>query len=223
MILCDLPYGTTNCEWDKKLDLDILWEQYRRIIKDNGVIALFSQQPFSADLINTERKMFRYEWIWEKSNAGGFLNARRMPMRAHENILIFYKNLPTYNIQFEWGKPYKTIQHNVGKSYNYKTCKATFTQSDGRRYPRDVIKFKSAIHGRASHPAAKPVGLLEYFIKTYTNEGDTVLDNCMGSGSTGVACVNTGRSFMGMEIDKGYFETAKNRIEEAACEEQALF
>lgn len=213
MILCDPPYGTTHCKWDSVIPFEPLWGQYKRIIKENGAILLFSQQPFSAALIMSQPRLFRYEWIWEKPNALGFLNAKKMPMRAHENILCFYKRLPTYNPQMVMGKPYHRA-HAPGAIYGAQR-EVSPTASDGSRYPRDIQKFNNADRREAFHPTQKPVALLEYLIRTYTDPGQVVLDNCMGSGSTGVACANTGRDFIGMELDPGYFEIAKKRIEEA--------
>lgn len=212
MILCDLPYGTTNNKWDKKIDLQALWEQYKRIIKANAAIVLFSQMPFCVDLIVSNRKWFRYEWIWQKSQGTGFLNAKRMPLKIHENILIFYDKLPTYNPQFEKGKKHSRGNPG-GLSDNYGKFERICGDKSDYYYPVDVIKFSKSAD--RLHPTQKPVDLLEYLIKTYTNEGETVLDNCMGSGSTGVACVNTNRNFIGFELDEHYFEIAKKRIEEA--------
>lgn len=217
MILCDLPYGTTCNEWDKKIDLSALFQQYHRIIKEHGAIALFSQMPFSADLVNADRRHFRYEWIWQKSQGTGHLNANRMPLKIHESILIFYDKLPTYNPQKTYGHDCYREKHykgspNYGSQHECETiCK------DGSRYPVDVVKFPQCNCSKEKpvHPTQKPVPLLEYLIRTYTNEGETVLDNCMGSGSTGVACVNTNRNFIGIELDEGYFNIAKKRIEEA--------
>lgn len=208
LILCDLPYGTTANKWDTVIPFDKLWAQYKRIIKDNGAILLFSQMPFGANLIMSNPKMFRYEWIWEKENITGFLNAKKMPLKKHENILVFYKHLPTYNPQMREGfKPYSQMS---GKgSSNYGDYKAIPSSSDGTRYPIDMIKFN---RDKGLHPTQKPVALLEYLIKTYTNEGDVVLDNCMGSGSTGIACKNTNREFIGMELDEKYFNIACERI-----------
>lgn len=199
MILTDLPYGITNNGWDKILPFDQLWEQYKRIIKKNGAVALFAMNKFMGKVIESNLKWFRYEWIWEKPNTRGFLNSHYMPLKCHENILIFYKHKPTYNPQFAWGKPYEDY----------------VTVSDGRRYPRDVIKFNCET---GYHPTQKPVPLLEYMIKTYTNPGETVLDCCMGSGSTGVAAIKTAREFIGIEKEKDYYAIAKKRIEEAKIE-----
>ena len=213
MILCDLPYGTTRNKWDTCLNLGKLWEQYKRIIKDNGAIVLFSQMPFTATLVMSNPKMFRYEWIAEKSLATGFLNAKRMPMKAHENILVFYKKLPTYNAQMTKGKPYSITRRDIGGQYLHE-FESIETKNEGTRCPRDVLRdlWQPYCGGKMYHPTQKPVPLLEYLIKTYTNEGDTVLDNCMGSGSTGVACVNTKRDFIGVELDENYFDIARRRI-----------
>lgn len=220
MICCDLPYGTTANEWDTVIPFEPLWEQYSRVIKDHGAIVLFSQMPFGSKLIESAPRSlpFRHEWIWEKTRATGFLNAHKVPLRAHENVLVFYKHLPTYNPQFTTGKPYKSVKSGAMTS-NYHKAKGVnvITQSDGRRYPRDVIKFSSP-NAKSYHPTQKPVRLLDYLIKTYTNSGDTVLDNCMGSGSTGVSCVETGRSFIGMEMNDDYFEIAQHRIQNAQQE-----
>ena len=211
MILCDLPFGTTKNLWDSVVPFEPLWGQYNRIIKDNGAMLLFSQMPFSSDLVQSNKKFFRYEWIWQKPNAVGFLNANRMPLRAHENILVFYKKLPTYNPQKTPGKPY-TAKSGETKTDNYGRFDTSWhtANTTGERYPVDIIKFSKEI---GYYPTQKPVALLEYLIKTYTNEGETVLDNCMGSGSTGVACLNTNRNFIGIELDENYFNIAKDRIE----------
>ena len=218
MILCDLPYGVTKNKLDIRIPFDKLWKEYERIIKDNGVICLFAQGLFYVDLINSNRKMFRYDITWNKSLPTGFLNANRMPLRTHEQIAIFYKKQPTYNPQFSIGKPLH------GKGYAYKNKKnknqnyGDFKQLDDTRkgcikkYPVSILCFKKPHPSVSVHPTQKPVALLEYLIKTYTNEGDTVLDNCMGSGSTGVACVNTNRNFIGIELDKKYFDIAEQRI-----------
>ena len=214
MVLCDLPYGTTRNKWDSVIPLNKLWEQYERIIKDNGAIVLFSQMPFSAELVHSNLKLFKYEWIWQKDNGTGFLNAKKMPLKIHENILVFYKKLPLYNPQMRTGfKPYKCKQGRHSTNYGAYE-QGHITESNGERYPIDIIEFKK---DSGLHPTQKPVALLEYLIKTYTNEGDIVLDNCMGSGSTGVACINTNRNFIGYELDEKYFEIAEKRINEAMC------
>ena len=231
MILTDLPYGTTDCAFDKRIPFEPMWEQFKRVTKRNAAIVLFSQMPFGAELIMSNRKMFRYEWIWEKALGVGFLNAKKMPLRCHENILVFYQALPTYNPQFTKDKPYE--KHNLSGAGRrcYLNRKQENSKSyDGRRYPRDVMKYIQPIaqvgnDERAKiHPQQKPVSLLEYLIKTYTNEGELVLDATMGSGSTGVAAVNTGRKFIGFEIEKEFYDIAKKRIDEAlAKKQQGLF
>ena len=215
MILCDLPYGTTQNKWDSVIPFNLLWCQYRRIIKDNGAICLFGQGLFTANLICSNKEMYRYDLIWEKTKAGGFLNARRMPLQAHENISVFYKKLPVYNPQMEAGKPYikKAVTNGDGKNYGKFDRVGEIAVNEGTRFPRSVIKISNDNH-KSLHPTQKPVELLEWLIHTYTNENETILDNCMGSGSTGVACVNTNRRFLGIELDNTYFESAKKRIEE---------
>ena len=212
MILCDLPYGTTRNKWDSIISLDKLWEQYERIIKDNGAIVLFAQTPFDKVLGVSNLKMLRYEWIWKKSKATGHLNAKKMPLKEHENILIFYKNLPRYNAQGLIKKVIPTIRRGRDNGSNYGESSKDAIQ-EYENYPKSVLEFASV--GKTIHPTQKPVELLEYLIKTYTIEGELVLDNCMGSGSTGVACVNTGREFIGIELDENYYNIAKNRISQA--------
>lgn len=209
MILVDPPYGTTRNKWDSVIDLEAMWDQFRRITKKNAAICIFSQQPFTSTLIESNKKMFRYEWIWQKPQGTGFLNANRMPLKSHENICVFYQTLPRYIPQFTAGGAYTITSSR--SSENYGKYHSTVTVSDGRRYPTDIIQFTPQ-HGL--HPTQKPVSLLEYLIKTYTIEGETVLDPCMGSGSTGVACMNTGRNFIGIEMDNEYFQVAKDRIGE---------
>ena len=211
MILCDLPYGTTRNKWDSVIPFDPLWEQYKRIIKENGAIVLFSQPPFDKVLACSNLKMFRYEWIWDKVSPTGHLNAKKMPMKKTENILVFYKKLPTYNPQGLVYSPRvkKRSATSVGAK-NYDTrwfCEENVSEFKG--YPTNLLKFKKE---NGLHPTQKSVPLLEYLIKTYTNENELVLDNCMGSGSTGVACFNTNRRFIGMEIKDDYFQVAQNRI-----------
>lgn len=214
MILCDLPYSskkrkTTWNDWDCEIDLEKLWKQYNRIIKDNGVIVLFGSDLFSAELIMSNYKNYKYKWIWQKEMGTGFLNAKRMPLRNFEEILVFYKKQPTYNPQMRKGFAYITTKGS--KSENYcSTDKIVTTVSNGERYPLTILNFK---RDKGLHPTQKPVELLEYLIKTYTNENEIVLDNCMGSGSTGVACKKLNRKFIGIELDEKYYEIAKNRIE----------
>lgn len=217
MILDDLPFGTTNLPQDTKLPLAEMWEQFLRVCKHNAAIVLFSQMPFGAELIQSQSKIFRYEWIWEKSLGVGFLNAKKMPMRSHENILVFYRRLPTYNPQFTKGEPYRCVRRTF--SANYGNQKPTVHESDGIRYPRDCLFYKTVKKGHY-HPQQKPTGLLEYLIRTYTNEGELVLDATMGSGSTGVACVNTCRKFIGFERDKDFFSVAERRIKEAVVQRE---
>ena len=209
MILCDLPYGTTKNKWDSIIDLNELWVGYERIIKDNGVIVLFSQMPFTAELVHSNLKLFRYEWIWKKENGTGFLNAKKMPLKIHENIEIFYKKPPTYNPQMRKGfKPYSQVSGRGSSNYGEQV--RVRTVNDGERYPIDVIEFKR--DKEKLHPTQKPVALLEYLIKTYTNEGDVVLDNCAGSMSTVIAALNTKRNCIAIEKDTKYFEIGKERV-----------
>jgi site-specific DNA-methyltransferase (adenine-specific) len=220
LILCDLPYGTTACKWDSVIPFEPLWAEYRRVIKENGAIVLTAAQPFTSALVMSNPEMFRYELIWEKSKAIGFLYAKKRPMACHENILVFSRGWTTYNPQKQPGEPYcrgMRKESTVEVLRNGATIKPSFVESkDGSRYPRSVHKAKNAEFDGKFHPTQKPVALMEYLIRTYTNEGDTVLDNCMGSGTTGVASVNTGRKFVGIERDPTYFAIATNRIAEAA-------
>ena len=227
-IIADLPYGTTACKWDTIIPFEPLWEQYQRIIKDNGAIVLTASQPFTSALVMSNPKLFKHEWIWEKHKGTNFYQVKSAPMKVHESVLVFSKVTYTYNPQMTEGAPYKkrgshhklpkdhvmTPGKNIGYSDNLDTSK---------RYPTSVQFFSN--HNQKAdrfHPTQKPVPLLEYLIKTYTNEGDTVLDNTMGSGTTGVACVNTNRSFIGMELDDKYFEIAKERIEKAIAEKERM-
>lgn len=215
MILCDLPYGTTACKWDTIIPFEQLWEQYNRIIKDNGAIVLFGSEPFSSKLRISNLKMYRYDWIWEKTIASNFVMAKKQPLKKYENILVFYKKQPTYNPQMEVGKPYidnrskGTRNIAVGEKLSFPRKKI---ENKGTRFPSCIKRFSNG-NNKNLHPTQKPVALLEYLIKTYTNEGDIVLDNCMGSGSTGVACKNLNRNFIGIELDEKYFNIAKERIE----------
>ena len=222
MILADLPYGTTACKWDTIIPFDLLWEQYGRVIKDNGAIVLTASQPFTSALVMSNPKLFKYEIIWEKSKASNFLLAKKQILKAHENVLIFSKKTATYNPQKTEGKPYSGDKR-AGKKGSLTDVfnnvpNPTFRNGskDGLRYPRSVQYFKtSESEGKTTHPTQKPVALFEYLIKTYTNEGDNVLDNAMASGTTGVACVNTNRNFIGMELEEKYFDIAEQRIEQA--------
>lgn len=213
MILTDLPYGTTQCKWDTVIPFVQLWKQYNRVIKDNGAIVLFGTEPFSSHLRLSNLKKYKYDWIWDKVKGTGFLNAKKQPMRNHELISVFYKKQCTYN-------PQKTLGHVKKKSYKrkelqtdvYGEMKNDCTYESTERYPRSIQVFSTDTQNSSLHPTQKPVALCEYMIKTYTNSGDTVLDSCMGSGTTGVAAKNLGRKFIGIELDEKYFEIAKNRI-----------
>lgn len=219
MICCDLPYGTTQNKDDIIIPFKSLWEQYERIIKDNGAIVLFGQGLFYVDLVNSNRKLFRYDLVWDKVLTSGFLNAKRMPLRQHEQIAIFYKKLPTYNPQFTEGKPLHgkgiAYKNKELKNQNYGYFEATDDVRKGstEKYPTSILKFPKPHPSIAKHRTEKSIECLEWLIKTYTNEGEIVLDNCMGAGSCGVACKNTNRSFIGIEKDETYFEIAKERIE----------
>lgn len=216
MILCDLPYGTTRNKWDSIIPFDSLWKQYDRVIKSNGAIVLFSAEPFTSLLVSSNIKSFRYDLIWSKPQGSDFLNANRKPLRSHENICVFYKSQPTYNAQKTDGKPYKAKSGESTSSNFGKFNGSHHTENkDGKRCPLTVLSFNGEHNKGKVHPTQKPVALLEYLVKTYTNPGEVVLDNCMGSGSTGVACVNTGRRFIGMELDQKYFDIALKRIAEA--------
>ena len=213
MILTDPPYGTTACKWDSIVPFEPMWERINKIIKPSGAVVLFGSQPFTSALVMSNPKMFKYEWIWEKTRPTGFFTAKKMPMKIHENILVFYKKQPAYS-------PIK-VKADESKIDRRKTLTSTYNpylgvtkgrvRDSGMRYPLSIQKIKS-ISEKGQHPTQKPVPLLEYLIKTYTNEGETVLDFTMGSGSTGVACVNTKRNFIGIELDEKYFEIAKERI-----------
>lgn len=213
LILCDLPYGMTKNSWDAVIPFEKLWVEYNRIIKDNGAIILFGSQPFTSIMITSNLSMFRYSLVWEKNKFSDFLNAKRKPMKTNEDIAIFYKKQPTYNPQYWYSTPYTrwNTQTAVDKQTNYGSHKENFVESvDGKRLPTTVLKFNRV--ERPKHPTQKPVDLLEWLIKTYTNEGDLVLDNCMGVGSTGVACKNLKRSFIGIELEKKYYEIAVELI-----------
>lgn len=211
MILCDLPYGSTRNNWDVTLPFDELWKEWKRVIKENGAIVLFSQFPFTAELILSNKSWFRYEWIWEKTKATGHLNAKKMPLKKHENILVFYKKLPVFHPQGLIKKPHPTIRKGTNNGTNYgKSDKDAIQEYEN--YPVDILRFQSV--AKPIHPTQKPVDLLEYLIKTYTNEGDVILDSCMGSGSTCVAAVNTNRHYIGFELNNMYFDLACMRLDE---------
>ena len=215
MILCDLPYGTTDCSWDSIIPFETLWERYKRITKLSGAIVLFAAQPFTTKLIQSNFKQYRYNWYWKKNNKTGAQFARLQPMRCIEDICVFYRQKPTYNPQglIKLEKPIHHKKHN-SSVYGYRKNGSIQRY---KNYPSHLLEYAGCGFGKDKrlHPTQKPVALLEYLVKTYTNEGDTVLDNCMGSGSTGVACVNTGRRFIGMELEREYFDIAKQRIDSA--------
>ena len=223
MILCDLPYGATHNKWDSVIPTDKLWEQYSRVIKDNGAIVLFAQGLFTHKLVASNMKYFRYSLIWDKVRTTGFLNANRMPLRRHEDILVFYKSLPTYNPQMtEGGEPSHsrgTKWKDKGKAqdkgltygkYDHMDYSTSFDRT--QKYPTSIIRVSNIVQ-KNLHPTQKPLELCEWLVKTYTNENELVLDKCMGSGSTGVACIKTNRNFIGFELDDKYFNIAKERLE----------
>jgi len=211
MVCCDMPYGTTACKWDTVLPLDMLWHHYKRVVKDDGAIVLFAAQPFTSALIMAEPKMFKYDWIWQKPKGTGHLNAKRQPMRDKEDICVFYVKQPTYNPQMTSGKPFGKKTGKKQQSGVTGTHGEFRNINHGTRYPKQVLQFPVVERG-VLHPTQKPIELVEYLISTYTNEKHTVLDNCMGSGTTGVACRNLNRKFIGIEKDKEYFDIATKRI-----------
>lgn len=216
MIFADLPYGTTRCKWDSPIDLNKLWNHYERIIKDNGVILLFAQTPFDKVLGCSNLKLLRYEWIWEKKQPTGHLNAKKMPMRAHENILVFYKNLPTYNPIKTYGHKRKvsTAHHkrNTSTGEIYSKCDNFSDYDSTERYPRSIQVFASDKQKLNLHSTQKPLALCEYMIKTYTNEGDTILDNVAGSGTTLVAAKNLNRNYIGIENVQEHYDIIIERL-----------
>ena len=227
MILCDLPYGTTACKWDSVIPFELLWEQYGRIIKDNGAIVLFGIQPFTTIMINSNINNFKHQWIWDKKNGSNFMQLKRHPNKVHEDIVVFGNNGKTVNYYPQMTKGKMRAKGNE-KSYSEDGVYYAYTKTKTKNdlyYPKSIIEFSNAGRtGKAKkvHPTQKPVDLLEYLIRTYTNEGEIVLDNCMGSGSTGVACVNTNRKFIGIELDDKYFEIAENRIKESIDKKEEL-
>ncbi len=212
MICCDLPYGKTKCRWDVPIDLQQLWAEYRRVTKPNAAIVLFAQTPFDKVLGCSNLPWLRYELIWEKTNATGHLNAKRMPMNAHENILAFYNKLPTYNAQKTSGHARKTTARKHAPGTIYGAGDGTSAYDSTERYPRSVLTFASDRQTLCLHPTQKPLALVEWLIATYTNEGDIVLDNCMGSCTAGVACAKLNRRFIGMEKGEDEFSVAVNRL-----------
>lgn len=224
MVMCDLPYGTTQNKWDSVIDLPSLWSAYRRVCKPSAAIVLTAAQPFTSVLVCSNLKDFRYSQVWHKSRPTGFLDAKRKPLTDHEDVLLFSSERVTFNPQMRQGAP-----SHSGKSSTRKatTNYASFTPADhasngGIQLPRTVIPVSSLAPNGSVHPTQKPVALMEYLIKTYTHPGDTVLDNCMGSGTTGVACMNLGRRFIGIEkdVEHGYFQIAEKRIAEAAAKQE---
>lgn len=219
LILCDLPYGVTRNEKDTRLPLDELWLQYKRIVKDNGVIILTSQFPFSVDLINSNRSWFRYDLVWDKILPSGFLNANRMTLRIHEHILIFYKKRPTYNAQFSLGEPSHSkgamrtkTNRNYGEYGKVDNCEL----HGNRKFPTSIIRFQKPHPSKALHPTEKPVELFKYLIRTYSDKGDRVLDNCIGVGTTAIACKQLNRNFIGFEINPKYCQIAEKRLSQLA-------
>lgn len=210
LILCDLPYGTTACAWDAVIPFEPLWTQYRRIAKPNAAIVLTASQPFTTALIASNLSEFRYSWVWEKEQGVNFLLAKKQPLKVHEDACVFYRSLPIYNPQMTAGKPYLSGKGTSGDVTGNRV--KVQTQNDGTRYPRSIQFFKRQT---GYHPTQKPVALMEYLIRTYTNPGGIVLDNCMGSGTTGVAALQSGRHFIGIERDADYFAICQKRLAEA--------
>ena len=217
MILCDLPYGTTACKWDTIIPFEPLWEQYERVIKDNGAIVLTASQPFTTTLINSNPSLFRYCWYWKKKYSTGFMNANKMPLRNVEEVVVFYRRLPTYRPQGVVAVNRKQTRRRDKATtiYNDMGLKEGEYTQEFTNYPSQVLEFGK--EGNSVHPTQKPVALFEYLIETYTNEGETVLDNCMGSGTTAIAALNTGRYFIGIEKEKKYFDIAKSGLQTTRC------
>ena len=212
MILCDLPYGTTAASWDSIIPIEPLWEQYHRICKESAAMVFTASQPFTTLLIHSNLKNFKYEWIWEKPQGTNPLNAKIMPLKSHENILVFYRKKPTYNPQMWVSTPYsgfKSDSKNIGEIYG-KVKSVHRDNPEGLRYPKTILKFSQ---DKGLHPTQKPLELMRYLIRTYTNEGEVVLDNAMGSGTTGAACILENRHFIGIENNEKYYQIAKNRLE----------
>jgi site-specific DNA-methyltransferase (adenine-specific) len=223
MILCDLPYGTTACKWDSIIPFEPLWEQYERITKPNGAIVLTASQPFTSKLVMSNIKMFKYEWIWDKKLSTNVLHCNKMPLKQHENICIFYKKLPIYNPIKRIGKTRlkgKVSRSETNAKINHKKNQEQYLSNE--YYPTSILEYSNSIMNGRVHPTQKPVALFEYLIKTYTNEGDLVLDNCAGSGTTAIACLNTNRQFIVMEKEKEYFDIINKRVKEHT-QQQKLF
>ena len=233
-IITDPPYGTTTCKWDSVIPFDKMWKQLNRIIKPNGAILLFGQEPFSSFLRCSNINNYRYDWIWDKVSTTNFANAKKMPLSCYEVISVFYKSLPTYNPQMTDAKsdrirPISKPKENTSetnKQASGKTRQYSENYDNTKRFPRKIIEVSCRLAECNSlnrvHPTQKPELLMEYLIKTYTNDNEVVLDFTMGSGTTGVACVNTNRNFIGMELDDKYFEIAKERIEKAIAEKERM-
>lgn len=217
-IICDLPYGTTHNAWDSVIPLDNLWEQYKRIIKPNGAIVLFAQCPFDKVLGASNLSMLKYEWIWRKEQGTGHLNAKKSPLKDHENILLFYQQQPTYNPQMKEGNPYKCKSGKASSNYGEQV--RVVTENNGERYPTTIIQFDR--ERDTFHPTQKPVDLIRYLVLTYSNEGDTILDNCIGSGTTAIACIREHRNFIGFELNTEYYTKACERIK-TEISQQKLF
>ena len=211
MVLTDPPYGTTACKWDTVIDLEAMWKELKRITKPNGAIVMTSSQPFTSALVMSNPKMYRHQWVWNKNNSAGFATAKIRPLPICEDVLVFGKDRVNYYPIMVPGKPRWKGGYSSSDNYGIKPTKKWCDQY----YPKNILEYGNASQSGKVHPTQKPVALMEYLIKTYTNPGDTVLDFTMGSGTTGVACVNTGRNFIGIELDESYFDIAKRRIEEA--------
>lgn len=221
MILTDPPYGTTQCKWDSVIPFEPMWERINNIIKSKACVALFGCEPFNSFLVCSNPNDFKYTWIWQKNKCTGFLNAKKQPLNDYEMINVFYKNQSIYNPQmtkaekvYKRGQVVRDKERNIQQSDNYGEQKSFLQIDNGLRYPKRIQYFDNNFTREQLHPTQKPVLLLEYLIKTYTNEGDTVLDFTMGSGSTGIACLNTNRNFIGIELDQKYYNIAKTRLQE---------
>ena len=221
MVLCDLPYGTTQCKWDSIIPFEPLRAEYNRVCKKNAPMVFTASQPFTSQLINSNIKNFKYTWVWEKSKATGYLNAKRMPMRAHEDVCVFYRKPPVYNPRMRQGDPYnKGKAHRPTEVYGSQT--ATLVKNDtGLRYPRTVVYFKTAeSEGKVHHPTQKPVELFKYLIETYSNEGDIILDSCIGAGTTALAAIQSGRHYVGIELEEKYVSITNQRIKDLKGKQQ---
>ena len=215
MIFCDLPYGTTQNKWDSVIPLDKLWSEYERVIKDNGVIVLTAAQPFTSALVMSNQKLFKYEWIWKKTKCSGHLNAKKMPLRQHESVLIFYKKLPTYNPQGLIDGDFNNSRPAQGSGIVKNYGKERYTKKISKKgnYPKTIQEFANPSGAGHLHPTQKPLSLIEYMIHTYTNEGDLILDNTCGSGTTGLGAKNLNRNYIMMEQDPKYYEIACKRVQ----------